>query len=217
MVRRVLADAEGAAAEVSVVDSASRRFAFAAFWRSRDGLLSEGIEYWITVGNERPPLTRASSSPTEAARQAWDHQEVLGKVSDALADGRWHPLPDLAREFGLDWEQVGEVVAALVNSGVAYQGAEGKSRNEVQLRVLADRRVLPILQMLSGDMSNPWREVEPVAGLTLQEALETVEALERLGTLLVDRSANERVLFRRSEDDDDSPIGPPSGGRRHSP
>ena len=215
-VRRVLADPEGAAAEVSVVDPEGRRFALAVFWGCRDGLLSEGVEYWITVGNEPPPI-RASSPATHAARRAWDRQEVLGMVSDALTDGGWHPLPDLAREFRLDLGRVGEVVTELVNSGVAYQGPEGKSRNEVQLRVLADRRVLPILQMLSGDMSNPWREVGPVAGLTLKEALETVEALERTGALLVDRSDQEHLLFRRGAEDEDSPIGSPRGSSGRLP
>ncbi len=217
LVRRVLEDIGRAAAEISVVDPEGQLFACAAFWRSRDGLLSEGTEYWITIGSEQPPPIRASSPATLAARRAWARQEVLGMVSDALADGRWHPLPDLAREFGLDLEQVGEVVTELVNSGFAYQGPEGKSRNEVQLRALADRRVMPILQLLSADMSNGWREVKPVAGLTLQEARETVEALERTGALLVDRSDQEHLLFRRGGEDEDSPIGPPRGSSGRLP
>jgi ketosteroid isomerase-like protein len=68
---RVLTDAEGAAAQVSVVDPAGRQFALAAFWRSRDGLLHEGLEYWIEVGGEDPPANRAGSAATRAARRAW--------------------------------------------------------------------------------------------------------------------------------------------------
>ncbi len=216
-VLRVLEDPDGAAAEISVVDVQGQRFACSAFWRIRDALLIEGTEYWITIGGDEPPPNRVSSAPTQGARQAWDHQDVLGKISKALADGRWHLLPDLAREFDLTLGQVGSIVTELVNSGVAHQGAEGKSRNQVQLRVLADRRVLPILQMLDGDMRDPWREVKPVAGLTLREALETVEALARTGALLVDRSAANRVLFRRNAEDEDSPIGPLRGSSGHLP
>jgi hypothetical protein len=29
-----------------------------AFWRSRDGLLAEGVEYWVKVGGEQPPSYR---------------------------------------------------------------------------------------------------------------------------------------------------------------
>ena len=216
-VLRVLEELEGAAAEISVVDGQGQRFACSAFWRSRDALLIEGTEYWITVGGDTPPPHRVASPPTRGARRAWGHQDVLGKMSKALADGRWHSLPDLAREFDLTLEQVGSLVTELVNSGVAHQGAEGRSRNQVQLRVLADRRVLPILQMLSGDMRDPWREVEPVAGLTVQEALETVEALARTGAVLVDRSAANRVLFRRNDEDEDSPLGPPRGSSGRLP
>ena len=70
---RVLTDAEGAAARVTVVDPTGREFAFAAFWRSRDGLLHEGIEYWIEVGGEDPPAHRAGSAATRAAQRAWPH------------------------------------------------------------------------------------------------------------------------------------------------
>ena len=65
------------------------------------------VEYRITVGTEPPPI-RASSPATHTARRAWDRREVLGMVSEALTDEHWHPLPDLAREFHLDPEQVGE-------------------------------------------------------------------------------------------------------------
>jgi ketosteroid isomerase-like protein len=68
---RVLTDAEGAAAQVRVVDPAGREFALAAFWRSRDGLLHEGTEYWIEVGGEDPPADRADATASRAARRAW--------------------------------------------------------------------------------------------------------------------------------------------------
>lgn len=70
-VRRVLTDTDGAAAQVSVTDPSGREFALAAFWRSRDGLLHEGVEYWIEVGGEDPPGERAGSAATRSARRAW--------------------------------------------------------------------------------------------------------------------------------------------------
>ena len=69
-VKRVLADADGAAAEVAVVDPSGRVFAFAAFWRMDEGLLRQGVEYWTEVGADVPPPSRASSPITEAARKA---------------------------------------------------------------------------------------------------------------------------------------------------
>ena len=57
-VLRVLEDADGAAAEVEVVAPDGTRFAMAAFWRTRDGLLHTGTEYWVTVGGEEPPPSR---------------------------------------------------------------------------------------------------------------------------------------------------------------
>jgi ketosteroid isomerase-like protein len=71
-VGRVLADAEGAAAEVAVVDPAGQRFALAAFWRAQEGLLGSGVEYWITIGAEDPPPSRLSSRDTQGAKRAWD-------------------------------------------------------------------------------------------------------------------------------------------------
>jgi ketosteroid isomerase-like protein len=71
-VERVVADSGGAAAELSVVDPSGARFGVAAFWRSRDGLLHHGVEYWVTVGAEAPPPSRASSAVTEAARTSWE-------------------------------------------------------------------------------------------------------------------------------------------------
>jgi hypothetical protein len=70
-VKRELSDAEGAAAEVSVVDPSGSRFALAAFWRSQEGLLFRGVEYWVTVGAESPPAGRASLSQTQGALKAW--------------------------------------------------------------------------------------------------------------------------------------------------
>jgi len=56
-VLRVVDAGDTAAAEVEVV-AAEATFRMAAFWRSRDGLLREGVEYWITVGGEEPPPSR---------------------------------------------------------------------------------------------------------------------------------------------------------------
>jgi ketosteroid isomerase-like protein len=60
-VRRALGGAHESAAEIEVVDPAGRRFAMAAFWRQRDGLLQTGIEYWVTVGGEQPPPGRPTA------------------------------------------------------------------------------------------------------------------------------------------------------------
>ena len=59
-VLRVVGDEEVAAAEIEVV-AADDTFRMAAFWRAEDGLLREGVEYWVTVGGEEPPPGRATS------------------------------------------------------------------------------------------------------------------------------------------------------------
>lgn len=71
IVLRVLADAEGAAAEVRIVDPSGPTFALAAFWRCDEDLLGHGVEYWLEVGAGLPPPGRASSPITEGARRAW--------------------------------------------------------------------------------------------------------------------------------------------------
>jgi hypothetical protein len=70
-VDRVLSDPEGAAAEVTVVDPSGQRFALASFWRVHEGLLRQGVEYWVTVGGDGPPPSRRSASQTQAAINAW--------------------------------------------------------------------------------------------------------------------------------------------------
>jgi ketosteroid isomerase-like protein len=60
-VRRVIGGRGQAAAEVEIVDPAGQRFANAAFWRQRDGLLHAGVEYWVTVGADSPPPGRPTS------------------------------------------------------------------------------------------------------------------------------------------------------------
>jgi ketosteroid isomerase-like protein len=59
-VLRVLGGAEEACAEVEVAAPADT-FRLAAFWRTEDGLLRDGIEYWVTVGGEQPPTGRATT------------------------------------------------------------------------------------------------------------------------------------------------------------
>ncbi len=71
-VLRVLVDREGAAAEAGIVDPGGQRHAMAAFWRTRDGLLHHGVEYWVTVGGDSPPASRADSAATRAARARWE-------------------------------------------------------------------------------------------------------------------------------------------------
>jgi ketosteroid isomerase-like protein len=64
-VLQVLGDEEHAAAEVEVV-AADDTFRMAAFWRTADGLLRDGVEYWVTVGGEEPPPERQSARPGES-------------------------------------------------------------------------------------------------------------------------------------------------------
>lgn len=71
-VHRVFGDETGAAAEVTVRAPGGQRFGAGASWRTRDGLLHYGVEYWATVGGESPPDSRAESAATRAARAAWD-------------------------------------------------------------------------------------------------------------------------------------------------
>ena len=52
-VLRVLGDLDTAAAEVEIVAEAET-FRCAAFWRFRDARLSEGVEYWVTLGGDEP-------------------------------------------------------------------------------------------------------------------------------------------------------------------
>jgi ketosteroid isomerase-like protein len=56
-VLRVVGAGETAAAEVEIV-APDATFRLAAFWRSDDGLLRDGVEYWLTVGAEEPPPNR---------------------------------------------------------------------------------------------------------------------------------------------------------------
>ena len=65
---RVLGGPPERAAEVEIVGSESQRFRMAAFWRQRDGLLQDGIEYWVTVGSESPPPAAPPRSPSHRAR-----------------------------------------------------------------------------------------------------------------------------------------------------
>jgi hypothetical protein len=59
-VLRVVGDEEVAAAEIEVV-APDDTFRMAAFWRAQDGLLREGVEYWVTVGGEKAPPGRPTS------------------------------------------------------------------------------------------------------------------------------------------------------------
>ncbi|CAN5700610.1 hypothetical protein BH18ACT13_BH18ACT13_03760 [soil metagenome] len=55
---RIVGKGETAAAEIEVV-AEEATFRMAAFWRAGEGLLREGVEYWVTVGGEEPPPNRA--------------------------------------------------------------------------------------------------------------------------------------------------------------
>lgn len=54
---------ERAAGRIRVVDPSGQTFEMAAFWTTRDGLLADGVEYWVTVGGEEPPAGRRSARP----------------------------------------------------------------------------------------------------------------------------------------------------------
>jgi hypothetical protein len=70
-VKRQWGDGQSAAAEVQVVDPAGSVFALAAFWVTHEGLLHQGVEYWVDVGAGSPPPSRDSSAATQGARAAW--------------------------------------------------------------------------------------------------------------------------------------------------
>ncbi|MBM7808942.1 ketosteroid isomerase-like protein [Geodermatophilus bullaregiensis] len=57
-VLRVLSDGAVTAAENEIVGP-GEVFRCAAFWTVRDGLLHDGVEYWVTVGGDQPPPARA--------------------------------------------------------------------------------------------------------------------------------------------------------------
>ena len=56
-VLRIVGEGDTAVAEIEVV-APDATFRMAAFWQLEDGLLRDGVEYWITVGGEEPPPTR---------------------------------------------------------------------------------------------------------------------------------------------------------------
>jgi ketosteroid isomerase-like protein len=60
-VRRVVGGLADAAAEIEVVAPGGEVFRMAAFWRQDDGLLRDGVEYWVTVGGDRPPPARSAA------------------------------------------------------------------------------------------------------------------------------------------------------------
>ncbi len=134
--------------------------------------------------------------------------EVKDAVAEVLTDGRWHALEAMVIDLGVTAEQMEMAVAKLVEEGLAYQGPRGSSRNAVQLRSLADRRVVPIVQLLSRRRGT-WIEVAQLAvsGLTVGEAVETAEALGRVHVVDLDRPASGSVLVRLHEEQLDSGVG----------
>ena len=75
--------------------AADDTFRMAAFWRAEDGLLREGVEYWVTVGGEEPPPGRADelrrrarvAAQPEAPPPAREGEEGGGE-DDRERDGR---------------------------------------------------------------------------------------------------------------------------------
>ncbi len=57
-VLQAVGEGDTAAAEIEIV-ATTATFRMAAFWRTDDGLLRDGTEYWVTVGGEEPPPERA--------------------------------------------------------------------------------------------------------------------------------------------------------------
>jgi ketosteroid isomerase-like protein len=60
-VLRVVGGPAESAAEVQIIGPDGQRFAMACFWRQSDGLLADGVEYWVTVGAETPPPGRQTA------------------------------------------------------------------------------------------------------------------------------------------------------------
>lgn len=58
-VLRVVGASSTSAAEVETVSEAAV-FRCAAVGTVRDGLLHDGVEYWVTVGGDRPPERRTA-------------------------------------------------------------------------------------------------------------------------------------------------------------
>ena len=59
-VLRVVGDDSTAAVEFEIVGPAEV-FRCAAFWVADQGMLSRGVEYWVTVGGDEPPPEATSS------------------------------------------------------------------------------------------------------------------------------------------------------------
>ncbi|MEJ7568014.1 MAG: nuclear transport factor 2 family protein [Gaiellaceae bacterium] len=53
-VLQAVGEGDTAAAEIEIV-ATTATFRMAAFWRTDDGLLRDGAEYWVTVGGVEPP------------------------------------------------------------------------------------------------------------------------------------------------------------------
>src|SRR5579872_5016846 len=70
-VLRVVADADTAVAELTVEDPTGPPWAVSAWWATGEGLLHEGVEYWVEIGTAVPPDSRAAAPDTVAARRAW--------------------------------------------------------------------------------------------------------------------------------------------------
>lgn len=56
-VLRVIGAGSSAAAEVEI-RAPDAVYRCAAFWTARDGLLDDGVEYWVTIGGEQPDPDR---------------------------------------------------------------------------------------------------------------------------------------------------------------
>jgi hypothetical protein len=61
-VLRVVSDGVVTVAEIEIVGPADL-FRCAALWTIREDLLDDGVEYWVTVGSDRPPPDRPAYRP----------------------------------------------------------------------------------------------------------------------------------------------------------
>lgn len=57
-VLRVVQEGEAVVSEVEVPHEGVGLFRAASFWTVRDGLITRGREYWVTVGGDTPPEWR---------------------------------------------------------------------------------------------------------------------------------------------------------------
>jgi len=197
-VRRVLGDSSRAVAEIEVIDPGGRSFAMAGFWAEDDGLLLSGVEYWVTVGGDRPAPGRATAF---VARRAPGE----GKRGGPPVAGDLFPLFRQAVLDATDARGLAEFYRELL--GMAYRaGDEPPSAGEPDYKasdwlVLRHPSGSPCLafQQVTALPEPTWPEGDVPQQLHLdltvksaeELALQHARVLELGARLLVDRSSDE--------------------------